>query len=103
VSLELGGQAPFIVMDDVVVDSTARHTLTARFQNNGQACTCNERTYVLSPSLRPVPRTLHHPGPPAHPGRPVRRCDRPRPQGHPDELEKVGGWWKQCDSTVPRS
>jgi len=46
VSLELGGKAPFIVMDDVDVDSAARHALTARFQNNGQVCTCNERTYV---------------------------------------------------------
>jgi lactaldehyde dehydrogenase/glycolaldehyde dehydrogenase len=46
VSLELGGKAPFIVMDDVDVESAARHALTARFQNNGQVCTCNERTYV---------------------------------------------------------
>jgi lactaldehyde dehydrogenase / glycolaldehyde dehydrogenase len=46
VSLELGGKAPFIVMDDVDVQSAARHALTARFQNNGQVCTCNERTYV---------------------------------------------------------
>ena len=46
VSLELGGKAPFVVMDDVDVDSAARHALTARFQNNGQVCTCNERTYV---------------------------------------------------------
>jgi lactaldehyde dehydrogenase/glycolaldehyde dehydrogenase len=46
VSLELGGKAPFIVMDDADIDSAARHALTARFQNNGQVCTCNERTYV---------------------------------------------------------
>jgi lactaldehyde dehydrogenase/glycolaldehyde dehydrogenase len=31
VSLELGGKAPFVVMDDVDVDSAARHALTARF------------------------------------------------------------------------
>jgi len=44
VSLELGGKAPFIV---TTWTSTApRHALTARFQNNGQVCTCNERTYV---------------------------------------------------------
>jgi lactaldehyde dehydrogenase/glycolaldehyde dehydrogenase len=49
VSLELGGKAPFIVMDDVDVESAARHALTARFQNNGQVCTCNERTYVHRP------------------------------------------------------
>jgi len=46
ISLELGGKAPFIVMDDVDIQNVARHALTARFQNNGQVCTCNERTYV---------------------------------------------------------
>ncbi|HZZ92399.1 MAG TPA: aldehyde dehydrogenase family protein [Usitatibacter sp.] len=46
VSLELGGKAPFIVMDDADIEVAARHALTARFQNNGQVCTCNERTYV---------------------------------------------------------
>jgi lactaldehyde dehydrogenase/glycolaldehyde dehydrogenase len=46
VSPELGGKAPFIVMDDVDVESAACHALTARFQNNGQVGTCNERTYV---------------------------------------------------------
>lgn len=46
VSLELGGKAPFIVMDDVDIDDAARHALTARFQNNGQVCTCNELIYV---------------------------------------------------------
>jgi lactaldehyde dehydrogenase / glycolaldehyde dehydrogenase len=46
VSLEVGGKAPFIVMDDADIESAARHALTARFQNNGQVCTCNERTYV---------------------------------------------------------
>jgi lactaldehyde dehydrogenase/glycolaldehyde dehydrogenase len=46
VSLEMGGKAPFIVMDDVDVGIAARHALTARFMNNGQVCTCNERTYV---------------------------------------------------------
>jgi lactaldehyde dehydrogenase/glycolaldehyde dehydrogenase len=46
VSLEMGGKAPFIVMDDVDVEIAARHALTARFMNNGQVCTCNERTYV---------------------------------------------------------
>ena len=46
ISLELGGKAPFVVMDDADIASAARHALTARFQNNGQVCTCNARTYV---------------------------------------------------------
>lgn len=46
VSLELGGKAPFIVMDDANIDLAVRNAITARFMNCGQVCTCNERTYV---------------------------------------------------------
>ena len=46
VSLELGGKAPFIVMDDANMDLAVRNAITARFVNCGQVCTCNERTYV---------------------------------------------------------
>ena len=46
VSLELGGKAPFIVMDDANIDLAVRNAITARFVNCGQVCTCNERTYV---------------------------------------------------------
>jgi lactaldehyde dehydrogenase / glycolaldehyde dehydrogenase len=46
VSLELGGKAPFIVMDDANLDLAVRNALHARFVNCGQVCTCNERTYV---------------------------------------------------------
>ncbi|HUP27240.1 MAG TPA: aldehyde dehydrogenase [Chloroflexia bacterium] len=46
VSLELGGKAPFIVMDDANLDSAVRNAIHARFVNCGQVCTCNERTYV---------------------------------------------------------
>ena len=46
VSLELGGKAPFIVMDDAQIDLAVRNAITARFVNCGQVCTCNERTYV---------------------------------------------------------
>jgi lactaldehyde dehydrogenase / glycolaldehyde dehydrogenase len=46
VSLELGGKAPFIVMDDANLDHAVRNAIHARFVNCGQVCTCNERTYV---------------------------------------------------------
>jgi len=46
VSLELGGKAPFIVMDDADMELAVRNAITARFMNCGQVCTCNERTYV---------------------------------------------------------
>lgn len=46
VSLELGGKAPFIVFDDVDLDEAADAAVYMRLMNNGQACVCNERTYV---------------------------------------------------------
>lgn len=46
VHLELGGKAPFIVMDDADIDKAARCAAIARFSNCGQICTCNERMYV---------------------------------------------------------
>lgn len=46
VSLELGGKAPFIVMDDTDLDAAVRAAVFSRFLNCGQVCICNERTYV---------------------------------------------------------
>ena len=48
VSLELGGKAPFIVLDDADLGSAVQNAVNARFWNCGQVCTCNERTYVHS-------------------------------------------------------
>lgn len=46
VSLEMGGKAPFIVMDDADLDSAVKTAVFSRFFNCGQVCICNERTYV---------------------------------------------------------
>jgi lactaldehyde dehydrogenase/glycolaldehyde dehydrogenase len=46
VSLELGGKAPFIVLEDADLDAAVENAVDARFWNCGQVCTCNERTYV---------------------------------------------------------
>lgn len=44
--LELGGKAPFIVMEDADIDRAVEAAVTARFTNCGQICTCNERMYL---------------------------------------------------------
>jgi lactaldehyde dehydrogenase / glycolaldehyde dehydrogenase len=46
VSLELGGKAPFIVMDDCNLDEAVKAAVHSRFTNCGQICISNERTYV---------------------------------------------------------
>ncbi|WP_281034147.1 aldehyde dehydrogenase family protein, partial [Mesorhizobium sp. M7A.F.Ca.CA.001.09.2.1] len=46
IRLELGGKAPFIVMDDADIDAAVDAAIIARFTNCGQICTCNERMYL---------------------------------------------------------
>jgi succinate-semialdehyde dehydrogenase / glutarate-semialdehyde dehydrogenase len=45
-SLELGGNAPFIVFDDADVDSAVEGALASKFRNAGQTCVCANRFYV---------------------------------------------------------
>lgn len=46
VMLELGGKAPFIVMEDADLEKAVDDAVNARFANCGQVCTCAERLYV---------------------------------------------------------
>ncbi len=46
VSLELGGKAPFIILDDADLEPAIDAAFESRMWNCGQVCTCNERTYV---------------------------------------------------------
>lgn len=44
--LELGGKAPFLVLEDADIDAAVGAAITARFTNCGQVCTCLERLYL---------------------------------------------------------
>jgi succinate-semialdehyde dehydrogenase/glutarate-semialdehyde dehydrogenase len=46
ISLELGGNAPFIVFDDADVDSAVEGALVSKYRNAGQTCVCANRLYV---------------------------------------------------------
>ena len=45
-SLELGGNAPFIVFDDADLDAAVDGLMAAKFRNGGQTCVCPNRVYV---------------------------------------------------------
>lgn len=45
-SLELGGNAPFIVFDDADLDAAVEGAMISKYRNNGQTCVCANRIYV---------------------------------------------------------
>lgn len=45
-SMELGGNAPFIVFDDADIDEAVIGAIACKFRNNGQTCVCANRIYV---------------------------------------------------------
>ena len=46
VSMELGGNAPFIVFDDADLDAAVEGAIAAKYRNAGQTCVCANRIYV---------------------------------------------------------
>jgi succinate-semialdehyde dehydrogenase/glutarate-semialdehyde dehydrogenase len=47
-SLELGGHAPIIILDDANVDAAVQGVIASKFRNAGQTCVCGNRIYVQS-------------------------------------------------------
>ncbi len=45
-SLELGGNAPFIVFDDAAIDAAVEGAMVSKYRNAGQTCVCTNRFYV---------------------------------------------------------
>jgi len=46
VSMELGGNAPFIVFDDADIDAAVEGAMACKYRNSGQTCVCANRIYV---------------------------------------------------------
>src|SRR6202007_1373794 len=47
-SLELGGNAPFIVFNDADLDAAVAGAIASKYRNTGQTCVCVNRIYVQS-------------------------------------------------------
>lgn len=52
VSMELGGNAPFIVFDDADIDAAVQGAIISKYRNAGQTCVCTNRIFVHQKVLR---------------------------------------------------
>lgn len=48
VSMELGGNAPFLIFDDADIDRAVEGAIMAKYRNSGQTCVCTNRFFVQS-------------------------------------------------------
>ncbi|MBN3819857.1 NADP-dependent succinate-semialdehyde dehydrogenase [Paraburkholderia sp. Se-20369] len=58
VSLELGGNAPFIVFDDADLDAAVQGAIASKYRNSGQTCVCTNRFYVHEAVYDPFAQKL---------------------------------------------
>ena len=58
ISLELGGNAPFIVFEDADLDAAVAGALASKYRNTGQTCVCANRLLVQSPVYEAFTRKL---------------------------------------------
>jgi succinate-semialdehyde dehydrogenase/glutarate-semialdehyde dehydrogenase len=58
VSMELGGNAPFIVFDDADIDAAVQGALISKYRNAGQTCVCTNRIFVHDKVIRPFTEKL---------------------------------------------
>lgn len=101
-SMELGGNAPFIVFDDADLDAAVEGAMAAKMRNMGEACTAANRFLVhesvaqeftrkfAAAMAAPHHRTRH---PPGHQGRTAHRfrCPRRRPRLSQSRRRRRGG------------
>ena len=89
VSLELGGKAPFIVLDDADLETAIDKAFEARIWNCGQVCTCNERTYVQRGVYDRFVEGFVQRAKALRVGDPMREDSQMGPKVNAPELEKV--------------
>jgi lactaldehyde dehydrogenase / glycolaldehyde dehydrogenase len=89
VSLELGGKAPFIVLEDADLDAAVENAVDARFWNCGQVCTCNERTHVQRGVYEEFVERFVEAAASLRMGEPTREDVQMGPKVNEPELDKV--------------
>jgi succinate-semialdehyde dehydrogenase/glutarate-semialdehyde dehydrogenase len=58
VSMELGGNAPFIVFDDADIDAAVQGALISKYRNAGQTCVCTNRIFAHDKVIQPFTEKL---------------------------------------------
>ena len=96
VSLEMGGKAPFIVMDDCDLDAAVKMAVFSRFLNCGQVCICNERTYVHKSVAAPFLQKFVAEVQQLKVGNPLEPGTQLGPKVNREELEKVERYVNQA-------
>jgi len=60
ITMELGGNAPFIVFDDADLDAAVAGAIASKYRNTGQTCVCANRLLVQAPVYEAFTRKLTH-------------------------------------------
>jgi lactaldehyde dehydrogenase/glycolaldehyde dehydrogenase len=96
VSLEMGGKAPFIVMEDCDLDAAVKAAVFSRFFNCGQVCICNERTYLHKDIAAPFLKKFVAEVQSLKIGNPLEPGVQLGPKVNREELEKVERYVNQA-------
>ncbi|AYA41104.1 NAD-dependent succinate-semialdehyde dehydrogenase [Xenorhabdus nematophila] len=88
-SLELGGNAPFIVFDDADLDAAVEGALAAKFRNSGQTCVCANRILVQEGIYDAFAERLSHAVKQLHVGPATDRTSQQGPLINQAAVEKV--------------
>lgn len=91
VSLELGGNAPFIVFEDADLDAAAAAAFSSKFINTGQACVCVNRVLVQEAVYEAFLERLHKALPKIRPGHGAAEGTTQGPLINRRAFEKVDG------------
>ena len=87
-SLELGGNAPFIVFDDADLDAAVEGAIASKYRNTGQTCVCANRLLVQDGVYDAFAAKLAQPSPAQGRQRPGRR-HHPRAPDRQKAVAKV--------------
>ncbi len=92
VSLELGGNAPFIVFEDADIDAAVQGAMASKFRNSGQTCVCSNRFLVHTSVYDQFAKALAEQVNQLNLGNGWEQDTQIAPLIHPQAFERVKNW-----------